>query len=67
MPWPMVAAICVARGQDMREASAARSTRPPSMGKAGIMLNTTREDVHSRRGGRRKLTRGSSICAMSAN
>ena len=58
------AATAVARTRPMRKASRARSTRPPSVGKAGIMLNSTS----------RTLTAASrpvsdicaaSICAMS--
>ena len=41
-PWPMVAATSVARALPIHMARSARNTRPPSMGKAGIMLNRTR-------------------------
>src|SRR5215813_5689504 len=42
-PWPMKAAISVARTKPRRVASSARSTRPPSIGNAGIMLNSARK------------------------
>src|SRR5712671_5274292 len=45
----MVAAISVARTWPRRIASSARSTRPPSIGKAGIMLNTARKRLTSAR------------------
>jgi len=38
----MVAACSVARAFPIRMARTARSTLPPSMGKAGIMLSSTR-------------------------
>ena len=41
MNCPIPAAICVARTGGMFMASTARSTRPPSIGKAGIRLNST--------------------------
>ena len=44
-PWPMVAATSVARALPIRMARSARSTRPPSMGKAGIMLNSDENDI----------------------
>src|SRR5215216_3977223 len=40
-PCPIVAATCVARTKSIRMASNARSTRPPSIGNAGIRLNKT--------------------------
>jgi hypothetical protein len=41
-PWPMFAAMTVARGRSMRRARRARRTRPPSIGNAGMRLNTPR-------------------------
>ena len=41
--WPTRAAISVARAYSRRVASRARSTRPPSMGKAGIGLNASNQ------------------------
>ena len=40
--WPIEAATPVARTKPSLVASSARSTRPPSIGNAGIMLNTAR-------------------------
>ena len=42
-PWPMRPAMRVASACGRRMARRARSTRPPSIGKAGIRLNTTRK------------------------
>ena len=42
---PSVAATRVPRTSPNRLASSARSTRPPSIGNAGIRLNSSRPDV----------------------
>ena len=42
MTWPQAAAIFVALAYGKNIANTARSTRPPSMGKAGSRLNATK-------------------------
>ena len=43
---PTPTATSVARSRPRGAASSARSTRPPSIGKAGSRLNSTSTDVH---------------------
>src|SRR3712207_4339843 len=64
-PWPIRAAIRVASAWFMRMARTARSTRPPSIGKAGMRLNTTRKMLAAASRARRPA-RGFSISVMAA-